>query len=219
PIEREIEGGTEIQPFERVSQIIDSSSRFAVAECICRKEAHMFGHGCGKLLEACMMFDLAAEYYLENGMGREITREEAREVLRKAEEDGLVHCSSNHTGSKIFICNCCGCCCKALGFITKHDIPNAIARSNYFAHIDPETCSACETCLDRCQVGAIRMEDEAAVVDLERCIGCGLCVSTCPSESVVMVRKKPEASSPVFANDMEMLRSLGQAQNKSYPFE
>ena len=78
PIEREIEDSTEVQPFEKVSEIIEASHRFAVADCICRKEAGMMGHGCDKLLEACMMFDLAADYYIDNGLGREISKEKPK---------------------------------------------------------------------------------------------------------------------------------------------
>ena len=87
-------------------------------------------------LEEDAISDMAADYYIENELGREITKEEAREILEKSEEDGLVHHSSNHLGKRIFICNCCGCCCKALGHITKYGNPHAIARSNYYAVID-----------------------------------------------------------------------------------
>jgi electron transport complex protein RnfB len=103
PVQKEIEGRTEIQPYERVSQIIESHTRFAVAECICRKEAKIQGRGCDKLLEACMSFGPAAEFYIGNGIGREITKEEAKAILEKAEEDGLIHCSSNAAGGKNFI--------------------------------------------------------------------------------------------------------------------
>ena len=103
PVQEEIEGRTEIQPYERVSQIIESHTKFAVAECICRKEAKIQGRGCGKLLEACMSFGPAAEFYIGNGIGREITKEEAKKILAKAEEDGLIHCSSNAAGNKTFI--------------------------------------------------------------------------------------------------------------------
>ncbi len=103
PVQKEIEGRTEIQPYEKVSEIIESHTKFAVAECICRKEARIQGRGCDKLLEACMSFGPAAEFYIGNGLGREITRDEARKVLEKAEEDGLIHCSSNAAGGKNFI--------------------------------------------------------------------------------------------------------------------
>jgi hypothetical protein len=103
PVQKEIEGRTEIQPYEKVSQIIESHTRFAVADCICRKEKRMVGEGCNKLLEACMSFGPAADFYIENGIGREITKEEAKQILQKAEESGLIHCSSNQAGNKIFI--------------------------------------------------------------------------------------------------------------------
>jgi electron transport complex protein RnfB len=103
PVQKEIEGRTEIQPYEKVSQIIESHTKFAVADCICRKERRMVGEGCDKLLEACMSFGPAADFYIENGLGREITKEEAKQILQKAEEAGLIHCSSNQAGNKIFI--------------------------------------------------------------------------------------------------------------------
>jgi len=103
PVQKEIEGKTEIQPYERVSEIIEKHTRFAVADCICRKIAKIQGHGCDKLLEACMSFGTGADFYIENGIGREITKEEAKKILAKAEEDGLIHCSTNKAGTKTFI--------------------------------------------------------------------------------------------------------------------
>ena len=103
PVQKEIEGKTEIQPYEKVSQIIESHTRFAVADCICRKIGKMQGHGCDKLMEACMSFGPAADFYIENGIGREITKEEAKQILEKAEEAGLIHCSANKVGTKTFI--------------------------------------------------------------------------------------------------------------------
>lgn len=103
PVQKEIEGKTEIHPYEKVSEIIEKHTKFAVADCICRKVAKIQGHGCGKLMEACMSFGPAAEFYIENGLGREISKEEAKQILEKAEEDGLIHCSTNKTGTKTFI--------------------------------------------------------------------------------------------------------------------
>src|SRR4030043_1140047 len=103
PVQKEIDGKTEIQPYERVSQIIESHTRFAVADCICRKIGKMQGHGCDKLMEACMSFGPAAEFYIENGLGRGTTKDEAKRILEKAEEEGLVHCSTNKAGHKTFI--------------------------------------------------------------------------------------------------------------------
>jgi electron transport complex protein RnfB len=103
PVQQEIEGKTEIQPYEKVSEIIEKHTRFAVAECICRKAAKIQGRGCDKLMEACLSFGPGADFYIENGIGREITKEEAKKILARAEEDGLVHCSTNKAGTKNFI--------------------------------------------------------------------------------------------------------------------
>jgi NAD-dependent dihydropyrimidine dehydrogenase PreA subunit len=219
PVEKEIQGSTEIQPYEQVSRIIDSNTRFAVAECICRKESRMLGNGCDNLLEACMSFGPAAAFYIENGLGREISQEEARQILLKAEEDGLIHCSWNHAKNKDFICNCCGCCCKALALTAKYDNLGFVTRSNYYATKDEDTCTSCGTCVERCQVGAIQFEDDLTVINRERCIGCGLCVSTCPTESISMVRKPPEEASAVFSGHFEMLQAMGKETGKKFPFE
>jgi Na+-translocating ferredoxin:NAD+ oxidoreductase RNF subunit RnfB len=162
---------------------------------------------------------MAADYYIENEFGREITKEEAKQVLAKAEEDGLVHHSSNHLGKKIFICNCCGCCCKALAGITKHGIPDAVARSNYYAVVDGDDCNACEVCLDRCQVDAIKMEDDVAVASKEACIGCGLCVTDCPTECISLARKAPDEASPIFTDEADLLQTVAKDKNKEYPFQ
>jgi electron transport complex protein RnfB len=219
PVEKEIEGDTEIQPYEMVSQIIESNTRFAVADCICRKEARMLGKGCDHLLETCLSLGASADFYIENGLGREISKEEAKEILLKAEEDGLIHCSTNSAGSKAFICNCCGCCCKYLALVTKYGNPNAIARSNYYATKDQETCNDCGTCVERCQVSAIRTENDRTIIDRDMCIGCGLCASTCPTSSITMVKKSPEEASPIFSKGKEMLQAMGKETGKVYPFE
>ena len=219
PIQQEIEDNIEIQPYEKVSEIIDSHTQFAVADCICRKEAGMMGEGCDKLLEACMTFGVAADYYIENQIGREITKQEAKEILLKAEEDGLVHFSSNHEDGKIFMCNCCGCCCKALANITKYDNPGLIAKSNFYASVNAENCDGCETCADRCQVDAIQIESDLAIISTDKCIGCGLCVSTCPTEAISMLRKEPDALSHIYANDHELSQARAKDTNKAFPFE
>lgn len=219
PVEQQIEGATEIQPYEKVSQIIESHTRFAVAECICRKEARMLGKGCHKLLEACVSFGPSADFYIENGMGREISKDEARTILLKAEQDGLIHCSTNSAGGKAFICNCCGCCCKSLANVTKYGNMQAVVKSNYYATKDEQTCTDCGTCVERCQVNAIRNDNDHTIIDKELCIGCGLCASTCPTGSITMVRKAPHEASPIFSGSKALLQAMAQETGKVYPFE
>ena len=219
PIEKEITAMTTIHPYERISQIIDSNTEFAVADCICRKERAIMGDSCGRLQEACMMFGPAAAYYIENGFGRAISKEEAKNILLKAEEEGLVHCSTNTLGGHLFICNCCSCCCGVIKHVTKYGNPRGITKSNYYAVNDADKCNDCGICVDRCQVHAIRIEDDVAVIESERCIGCGLCVTKCATGSLSMAAKSPDEASPVFADAIAMWQAVGQATGKNYPFE
>jgi NAD-dependent dihydropyrimidine dehydrogenase PreA subunit len=219
PIEQAVSAATEIESYEKVSEIINAHTKFAVADCICRKEKKIMGEGCDKLQEACMSFGPAAEYYIENGLGREISQKEARAIILKAEEDGLVHCSSNQKGQKLFICNCCGCCCGVLQTVNKHHIPAAMAKSNYYATIDQETCTGCENCVDRCQVHAIRVQDATAVIEKEKCIGCGLCVSACPTESISLARKEKDDLSVIFPDQIALAQAIAKEKGKSFPFE
>jgi Pyruvate/2-oxoacid:ferredoxin oxidoreductase delta subunit len=219
PVEKEISGATEIQSYEKVSEILNAHTKFAVADCICRKERKIMGEGCDKLMEACMSFGPAADYYIENGLGREITREETMKIIVKAEEQGLVHCSSNQKGPKLFICNCCGCCCGVLRAVNKHNLPTAMAKSDYYAKVDPDTCTGCESCIDRCQVNAIRIQDASATIEKERCIGCGLCVSTCPTESISMVHKEKDDLSVIFPDQIALVQAIGKEKGKTFPFE
>jgi len=219
PVEKEIIGAAEVEPYEKVSEILNGHTKFAVADCICRKERKLLGEGCDKLMEAFMTFGPAADYYIENGLGREINREEARGILLKAEEQGLVHCSTNQKGAKLFICNCCGCCCGVLRAVNKFNIPTAMTKSNYYAQVDPETCTGCESCVDRCQVNAIGVEDGSAKIAKAKCIGCGLCISTCPTESISIVYKEKDDLSIIFPDPMALVQAIGREKGKGFPFE
>ncbi len=219
PIEKVIRDGSQIEPFERVSEIIEQHSRFAVAECICRKERRLQGHDCGKLREACLSLGYGADYYIENGCAREITKSEAKQILVRAEADGLIHFSSNHKGEKDFICNCCGCCCKVLEYINRYNIPTAVSNADYYAILDQSACNACKKCLDRCQVKAVTYDGRKIHIHSDRCIGCGLCASACPSHAISMRHKSPHELSPTYADDMEFMQALSKDTNKPYPFE
>ncbi|MFZ3044658.1 MAG: 4Fe-4S dicluster domain-containing protein, partial [Desulfatirhabdiaceae bacterium] len=81
-------------------------------------------------------------------------------------------------------------CCGVLRALNQHPRPSEIVFSNYTAQIDPASCVGCQTCIDRCQMNALTMNDrDLAEINPDRCIGCGLCVTTCPSGALSLKQK------------------------------
>ena len=188
PINRQLVADYPVAPYEDVLQIIEKQEKIAVAPCICRSTKKLAGEECDKPIENCFSFGSHAEYYVENGMGRYITVEEAKAIVIKNEEDGLVMqpFNSQKVGG---MCSCCGDCCGVLRSLKMHPSPAEMVQSNYFARVDEAECTGCETCVDRCQIDAIEVTDGISTIDLNRCIGCGLCVTTCPTEAISLIQK------------------------------
>ncbi len=197
PIERSITTGKQqILDGESVSTIIESAEDLRVTDCICR----VIQRNCDMPLETCIQVNNSAKYMRDRGIGREISREEARDILKTCEDAGLVHMTLNKSTVDHFICNCCECCCFALPLVIKEGL-NLCAPSRYQAEIDPELCSSCGTCLERCHFGAIEEPDgdaDAAGMQVNgaKCMGCGLCHSTCPEEAIRLIEVREKAFIP-----------------------
>jgi NAD-dependent dihydropyrimidine dehydrogenase PreA subunit len=145
---------------------------------------------CDHPLENCIKYDELAEYLIEKGIGKEITKKEALEVIRKSEEAGLVHMVDNAREGIKHTCNCCGCCCWSVGTIRRKRIPRDVLMATYFLReTDRERCTGCGECVDICPVQVIKMEGDFPVVDKEWCIGCGVCAVPCPTSAVKLVRR------------------------------
>lgn len=188
PISQSIAGDMEIMPYEQAEQIIKAQKKISVAHCICRKEHRMMGKGCDHPLEACMAFGIGASYYIENGLGREVTTEEALQILKSGMDSGLVLQPGN--GQKVWnLCMCCGCCCGLLGALKTMEKPAYVVHTNFYSQIMADECIGCGLCEERCPMGAIRMEADTAVVNRDRCIGCGVCVGSCNVDAVKLLHK------------------------------
>jgi NAD-dependent dihydropyrimidine dehydrogenase PreA subunit len=213
PVGRSIENELRVMTHERGEEIVAAAEKIVVAPCICRRERKMVGEGCDRREEACLSFDMAADYYQSYGLGRPIERREALEILERADEEGLV-LQPGGSRETLNICACCGCCCGVLRSFKRHPQPASSASTPFRAVVEPDACSGCDLCEDRCQMEAVRVEDGAAVVDLDRCVGCGLCVSTCPTGSLSLARK-PDSEQPKLPKDaIRAAIKLGRARGK-----
>ena len=215
PIHHAVDLSHPVATYEDSRQIIKNQKLIAVADCVCQVQQDLIGQGCDKPREVCFSFGSAAQYYVDLGMGRQVTIEEALEILDRCEEAGLVNQPANvqNPGG---MCNCCGDCCPLLRMIKKYPRPVELILSNYYAAVNPDECTACETCLERCQMEAISIsEDDVAEINLDRCIGCGLCVTTCPTKALRLEPKLEGQHYTPPAKGQELLMEMAQKRGKS----
>lgn len=213
PVGRSVEAGARVLSYESAEELIRAQSKLWLAPCICRREHRMVGEGCDKPEESCLVFGMGAYYYERRGIGREISVDECLEVIKRADEAGLV-LQPNNAQKLNNLCCCCGCCCQVLIYLKKHPNPASVVSTPFTIAHDQEACVACGVCVERCQMEAIEETDDGVAVHAHRCIGCGLCVSTCPSDALKLVRK-PNSSQPyVPANMMESHLRLAKARGK-----
>jgi Pyruvate/2-oxoacid:ferredoxin oxidoreductase delta subunit len=213
-VEEEISGGTEVQPYDRVSHYIDSAQYIAVSQCYCRHHGELLGRPCDKPKEVCLTFGPGAKFNVDRGFARPISKEEARRILDLAEEEGLVHCSTNMGKHVDFICNCCVCHCPVLQTIKSSIMPNGAAFSPYMVMVDEAGCMGCGDCIERCQMEALILEGDIVVRDAGRCIGCGICVSSCAPGALSMV---PRLDRPQTPWDRQALNAAMEAAFKLDP--
>lgn len=214
PVNTSIEANTEVMPYEVVETLLrEGRGRYAVSNCICRQEKLVTeGQTCGRPLETCLSFGGAADYVARTGRGRLVDRAEALDILRRADEAGLVLQASN-SRTAAFICTCCGCCCSVLRGVKRHPRPAEIVATPFVAALRDDECSGCGVCETRCQMEALHLIEGRARLEETRCIGCGLCVSTCPGEALSLRRKpadeQPEVPGTIVDNYLQVGRARG----------
>lgn len=191
-IEKSIDAGRQqILDADSASRIVAEAEVLAVTPCTCR----VIAHKCDMPVEVCLQVNNAARYTLDRGTGREVSKDEALAILKRCEDEGLVHVTMNKAHVGHFICNCCSCCCQALPLVISEGL-RICDPSRYLATVAPDRCSFCGTCLERCRFNALEETDNAAGepvmrVVAERCMGCGLCQVTCPEEAITLAAVRP----------------------------
>ncbi len=165
PVEKAIETENESVDLEHISYWLSKyEGKYAKSMCSCRASRAKLGEGCGDDAESwCIGVGDMADYIVETQRGEYITKDEALEIFKKAEDNGFVHQITNIDGEqKIFgICNCNVNVCNALRTSQLFNTPN-LSRSAYVASVESESCVACGRCEDACTRGTV---DQAVAID------------------------------------------------------
>jgi electron transport complex protein RnfB len=202
PVQEAIPAGIEVYPYEQASELLESAKAWGVRDCICRVQQKLVGKGCDRPLESCLVFAPVAGVFNNSDTTRAISKEEALQILREAEDAGLVHSPGNFRDGHNYICNCCTCCCGVLRSVAEFSIPTAIAISGFVAVVERDACAGCGDCLPRCQFGALSLFEDVCMVDAGCCVGCGLCTTICPTDALHL-KRRADGRVPVPPDNLE----------------
>jgi NADPH-dependent glutamate synthase beta subunit-like oxidoreductase len=160
PVENAIPAKSVSASIEHISHWLDKyDGKLSVGYCSCRNARRLYGEGSGEIQDDCCIgLGDFATYLIETGKGRPITKQEALDICKRAEDNGYVHQVTNIDGQdKIFgLCNCDLGVCFALRTSQYFNTPN-LSASAYRAHVDKDNCVACGKCVEVCPAGAVKL--------------------------------------------------------------
>lgn len=211
PIHAAIPFDLEIQTYDQAVALIENAKALGLRDCICRLWQQSVGKPCEHPLEVCIDFSSEEGAFDDSDVCRAITKEEAIEILKYAEDEGLVHTILNSEGELPGICNCCTCACVILRGVAEFGIPTAVARSDFRCRVEEDLCDACGLCEQRCVFGAISVNGRARI-NYVRCVGCGLCTTVCPTDALSLERRPAGDNPPMPASYEDWLRQFSESR-------
>lgn len=190
PVNVEIEAEHLILNLENAKKILRKAHIISVMDCGCR----VARGNCDAPVNNCIDMNELAERNIATGRAREISFDEALEILELSHRAGLVHMAMANAdiykpGVINSICSCCSCCCTQLSGLLRFGLAPHILTPVTTSVTNVSDCNECGVCTERCQFGAREMVGGSLAYNSDLCFGCGLCVSTCPTNAITLVYK------------------------------
>jgi NAD-dependent dihydropyrimidine dehydrogenase PreA subunit len=146
-----------------------------------------------------MILGESAKFAAERGFTTRLTKEEAIKRIEEAEEAGLIHQFANSPDMATnLLCNCYKDLCMIVKGVGKSPVPSMAVNARWLVTINEDDCTACEACVPRCQMDALKMVDGKLARDEKRCIGCGICMWVCPADALKL-ESRPARQIPLRA--------------------
>ncbi len=224
PVDQSIKHKDTVRGYDMIRELVRGSGNgpYAAAPCVCRVEQLKKGNEVHRPMDTCLTFGMVAQYYIENGIGRELTEDELMEKLTECEKASLVPFGTN-SQSIVNMCMCDKDSCQIFRHLRMLEKPAREVHAAFSAAIDAKLCNGCKKCTKKCQIDAIVATDvhvqtgkkaKIHAVDPDRCIGCGLCVTGCPEQAISMQPKEvlPDVPINALAMNIAMAKERGQLQ-------
>jgi electron transport complex protein RnfB len=204
PVDVKIDPEFAVGSYDNARAIIEKSpGPFAVMNCVCRQAKDKMGEPCKQtdIMQTCFTLGEAARFMMSRGVAEKLNKDEMINRITLAENEGMVLQPAN-TKDPTFICCCCGCCCGVLSAAKKFPEPAELLQTNFYAKIDPENCTACEECMEICQMDALVSVNNHTEVLSSHCIGCGNCLNVCATEAISLLKTGKETIPPKDSREM-----------------
>ncbi len=180
----------------------------AVITCFCRFLHRQVGETCRFNLpeQACIQIGSFAKQMVEYEVGRYITIDEAREIVKECESKGafhnIFHYGMNTENPVISICNCCWDCCCLHGVFNRGGLSPMFLKAHYKPIIKDESkCTKCNKCNSFCPANCTGVKDGELFLDDTHCIGCGQCAYQCPNDVREMIHEERKVFVPSLSKD------------------
>lgn len=178
PLRPLLENENRILPLEEVLEYLKTVEEdIYLIPCDCKS----INKGCDFNRNVCINFNHGINTSIDRGHGKKISKEEAIEIIKKSDKDGLMH-----SGEKHGICTCCGCCCYPMRASLQLGLKGKWPQALYVAELDKDKCKTCGLCANRCHFQAFTFDKKKRVLEFDssKCWGCGVCVPTCPGKAI-----------------------------------